>query len=156
MASSARGTTVPAGTVTGSTWANATAAALCDGTVGVYDTATCTFTNAAASGTGAVPITGYVFASNGSASITACTAVVNCFVSATAHITSILAQLQTSAGVAIGAAQNVTLNTTATSVTVTPNVLPTVAQCAAGLQMKVTCLNGTGTTSSSCELAPNR
>jgi hypothetical protein len=142
-----RGRTVPATVAGVGAWANATSAALCDGVPGTFDTATCTWTSAGASDVGSVTIGGYVFGFDGGEQITACSILVNFFVSATLHITSVTAQLQTSAGAAIGAAQSCTLNAAATSVVVAPSVLPTVAQCISGLQVLITCNNSTGTTS---------
>lgn len=131
-----RGTTVVS--TSGTTWASATAAQLCDGTVGTYPGTDATFTNAASGGVGTVVIGGYSFGTL-AGTITACAILVRHYESSpTTRWTSLTAQLETSTGTTIGTAQTVTLGTTAASITVNPSVLPTLAQVNAGLRVLIT------------------
>jgi hypothetical protein len=147
-----RGSTVVSSS--GSTWTGATSGNLCDGAVGSNPNTNATFTTAVNAAVGTVVIGGYFGAGSidTMSTISAISAVVrNSVGSPTSRWTSVTAQLQDSTGTNIGAAQTVALNSGATSVTITPNVLPTVAQVQAGLRMSISATKS-GTSSATFSL----
>jgi hypothetical protein len=129
-------------TVAGSgAWANATAAAVCDGLPGVYDTPTCTWTSSTASDVGKITLGGILipqvhgneqFYSAGQISV-------RHLESSATLITTVAVQLQTAAGVSIGSSTNLTLSTVAVTGVASSGVNEIPAQfMSPGMQVLIT------------------
>ena len=137
MATSAsRGSSIVA--TTGTTWANADTATVCDGSVGTNPATYATWDNSTGNSVGTITIGGYSFSGvGGGDTINSVSADITHIDDAANRFSSITVQLQDSSGADIGSAATGTVSASAHTDTLTLGT-PTAAQVLAGLRILVT------------------